>query len=729
QLDVQRDPAALLKPAPGTPAMVSTFDQAGGNTDWTELKEDQVGPDGLVTLAEFTGPGCVTRIWNTSVGAKEWHFFFDGESEARLVGSTQDFFGGKHPFVAPLAGIVSGGFYSYVPLPYQSSLRIAIKANSFPPGQRRYFHVNYDTYPAETDVTSYPAVLSPEETGAIDDVISQWSQIKETYAAIGSAGEAQRISLPSGEQAEWLNTQTAGTLKSFSIGLNISPSADPIARDRVLRDLVLEMYWDGMTEPSVQVPLGDFFGNPFYTRRFTSSMFGLVDGRYICRFPMPYQKGARAVIRNDGPTEVAVDIRHQLGPAAESAYGAFHAAFKSETSQGGVTRQFPYRILSTKGHGRYLGCFLTAMSTDTSWFILEGDEQIRLDGSMSPSFHGTGLEDYFNGGWYYSGIFDLPYHGLIGKRPVHTDQYRLHIPDPVTFNTEVSVNIEFGDGNKSKGYMSSVAFWYQEPAVKTPYPVPATFDRRLPADPKEKDAIMAELFELERLELFEEARQRCEHYAFRFSELADTLEFRATGYMELQDGFAAVKPLYEVLKDAATDPLVRTAVGNYLNMKSIANYAVVAVNGNGRSMTWIDAKPLTTQISNPNDLYIRATTIQPGEHVISAQITPARADAWYTLHLQTSTTNLVADGTWECTEIQPQGWPDAYADTNVVWQTVPEPTKGDMLPRQGFWKMKPNGWVNTQSGEQLLRPWKTFKNRQAIAYLRKTITLPANQPK
>ncbi|MFT7516132.1 MAG: hypothetical protein ACI9QL_005369, partial [Candidatus Omnitrophota bacterium] len=104
QLDVQRDPAALLKPAPGTPAMVSTFDQAGGNTDWTELKEDQVGPDGLVTLAEFTGPGCVTRIWNTSVGAKEWHFFFDGESEARLVGSTQDFFGGKHPFVAPLAG-------------------------------------------------------------------------------------------------------------------------------------------------------------------------------------------------------------------------------------------------------------------------------------------------------------------------------------------------------------------------------------------------------------------------------------------------------------------------------------------------------------------------------------------------------------------------------------------------------------------------------------------------
>jgi hypothetical protein len=134
---------------------------------------------------------------------------------------------------------------------------------------------------------------------------------------------------------------------------------------------------------------------------------------------------------------------------------------------------------------------------------------------------------------------------------------------------------------------------------------------------------------------------------------------------------------------------------------------------------------MTTQIANPADLYVRATTLQPGEHAISAQVVLTRPDAWYSLHLQTSTTNFVADGSWECTETRPQGWPNAYSDSNTVWQTVPQPSKGDMLPRQGFWKMKPNGWVNTQSGEQLLRPWKNFRNKRAIAYLRKKITIPA----
>ena len=725
QLAAQRDPAALLKPAPGNPAMISTFDQSGGNADWTELSPEDVGPDGLITLVELQGPGCLTRLWNTSVGAKEWHFFFDGESQARLTGTTLDFFGGTFPFVPPLADIVSGGFYAYVPLPYSKSLRIAVKPHSFPPGKRRYFHVNTLSYPPGTDVVSYPGKLTDEDTDAVKDIIDKWSNIADTYAGLGKDGEAKSLELPPGGRAEWLNTQGNGTLTSFSIGLDISPAADPIARNRVLRDLVLEMYWDGMVEPSVQVPFGDFFGNPFYGRRYTSSMLAYTTGRYTCRFPMPFKQGARALIRNDGPTTVSVDIQHQLDPASASAYGAFHAAFRGETSQGGVTRQFPFRMLSTKGKGRYLGCFLTAMSTDNSWFILEGDEQIRLDGNMSPSFHGTGLEDYFNGGWYYSGIFALPYHGLVNKRPIHTDQSRLHIPDPITFNSEISVNIEFGHGNTSRGYMSSVAFWYQEPAVKTPYPVPENAARRPPVDPKEKDAIMSVLFELERLELYEEARERCETYAQIFPDIADTMEFRATGYTEILDGFSATKPLYEVLKDAAVDPVVRTAVGNYLNMKQIPNYTVLTVNSNGRSVTWIDAKAMTTQIANPADLYVRATTLQPGEHAISAQVVPSPADAWYSLHLQNSTTNFVTDGSWECTETRPQGWPNAYADTNTVWQTVPQPTKGDMLPRQGFWKMKPNGWVNTQSGEQLLRPWKNFQNKKAIAYLRKKITIPA----
>ena len=108
------------------------------------------------------------------------------------------------------------------------------------------------------------------------------------------------------------------------------------------------------------------------------------------------------------------------------------------------------------------------------------------------------------------------------------------------------------------------------------------------------------------------------------------------------------------------------------------------------------------------------------------QVTPAAADAWFLLHVATRTTNYWSDATWECTETRPPSWPDAYADEEVIWKPVLSLGAGDMLPRQATWKLQVNGWINAQSKQQLLRPWSTFQNRRAPAYLRKKIVIPPN---
>ena len=78
-----------------------------------------------------------------------------------------------------------------------------------------------------------------------------------------------------------------------------------------------------------------------------------------------------------------------------------------------------------------VGCYLSAISNNDSWYILEGDERIYIDGAKTPIVHGTGLEDYFNGAWYYSGLSDLPLCGLLEKAAMRTDQYRFHLPERI----------------------------------------------------------------------------------------------------------------------------------------------------------------------------------------------------------------------------------------------------------------------------------------------------------
>ena len=258
--------------------------------------------------------------------------------------------------------------------------------------------------------------------------------------------------------------------------------------------LVLRMYWDGEKEPSVECPIGDFFGIghgmdvPFDSLPVRVSS----DGRgRNCYWPMPFRKSARITVTNEGRQKCGafyyyVDWRKL--PRLGKDTGYFHAMYRQE---------FPavmgrnYLLADIAGRGHYVGTVLSCRQLTPSWWG-EGDDFFFIDGEKEPSLRGTGTEDYFCDGWgfrqqagaYYGA--PLVEGGDTGNR---TSVYRWHIPDPVVFTKSLRVEIEHkgvafsSDGRVRSGFeeraddLSSVAFWYQTEPHKPFEPMPAGYKR------------------------------------------------------------------------------------------------------------------------------------------------------------------------------------------------------------------------------------------------------------
>jgi hypothetical protein len=276
------------------------------------------------------------------------------------------------------------------------------------------------------------------------------------------------------------------------------------------RKVVLRMYWDGETNPSVEAPIGDFFGMGHgITKNYTSAclMMSPEDGKAMnCFFPMPFSEGARIEVENQSNTSLKfyfyIDYEeYDKLPENEL---RFHAQWTRQCPTDGIpdkgvdnavfefggkntTGEGNYVILDAEGKGHYVGCNFNVhnlrFTQEWNWYG-EGDDMIFIDGeAWPPSLHGTGTEDYFNTAWCPQQEICTPYHGLIlGGGPNWSGRistYRYHILDPVMFEKSIKVTIEHGHDNHRSDDISSTAYWYQtEPHKDFPQLLPA--HQRLP---------------------------------------------------------------------------------------------------------------------------------------------------------------------------------------------------------------------------------------------------------
>jgi hypothetical protein len=261
-----------------------------------------------------------------------------------------------------------------------------------------------------------------------------------------------------------------------------------------LKELVLRIYWDGNDRPSVEVPVGDFFGlNLGQYFIYQSAFLNCSSIKALnCYFAMPFQKRARATITNDGKLPVSAfysNIDYKLVPSLPPDSAYFHAQYRqaaptraekfaSEKEELNINGEHNYVFLNAQGKGHLMGVTMGVVQNAEHWFG-EGDEMIFIDDDKSPKITGTGTEDYFNGAWDFGGrdtaipfahLYNgAPFMALPERTGGRYCLYRWHADNPVTFEHSVKYTIEHGHADDRHDCYYSTAYWYQsEPYVDFP---------------------------------------------------------------------------------------------------------------------------------------------------------------------------------------------------------------------------------------------------------------------
>lgn len=275
-----------------------------------------------------------------------------------------------------------------------------------------------------------------------------------------------------------------------------------------LKRIVLRMYWDNETSPSVETPVGDFFGlNLGDYHNWESAVLSVGNDRGMnCFFPMPFRKHARVTLTNEGKIaaqNVYFNIDYRTGPkTADNDSLYFHAQYhQAVPNQPWTTNWYAnndpsinykpnkdgkdnYIFAEANGRGHYVGLTLGVLQNQDGWWG-EGDDMLFIDDPNTPAIVGTGSEDYILGAWDFGGSrfsyasYGAPIKGdeLAGSRSI---VYRFHLDSPVTFTKYFKGTIEHGHANHRADNYYSESYWYQtEP--HTPFAALPPVETRLPA--------------------------------------------------------------------------------------------------------------------------------------------------------------------------------------------------------------------------------------------------------
>lgn len=225
------------------------------------------------------------------------------------------------------------------------------------------------------------------------------------------------------------------------------------ARRAMFRGLVIRVYWEGQEHPSIEAPIGDFFGFAHgKTEAFQSAVHSVGEdyGMNIW-LPMPFTKRARFTMTNESDTQTSLyyQIDYTIGDAHTSDVGRLHTLFRREnpTTIGKDFELLPER----KGKGRYIGSVIGVKARGEEWWG-EGEVKIYLDSDTTlPTIAGTGAEDYVGLSFGVQQT-SFQYHGANRVTPKdgipddgnngEVSMYRWHLPDPIYWNSKIRVTIQ-----------------------------------------------------------------------------------------------------------------------------------------------------------------------------------------------------------------------------------------------------------------------------------------------
>lgn len=301
-----------------------------------------------------------------------------------------------------------------------------------------------------------------------------------------------------GEKRVIADIKGAGVINH--IWMTMAPRPDQLKRN----DVIIRMYWDNNEYPSVESPIGPFFGQG-WNEQYNYASYPLCAGPLkgtglVSYFAMPFSDGAKIEIENQTDMNIRsfyFYIDYLEVQKLPKDMGRFHAWYnheltkalpEGETESGLVgkmkenkTGKDNYVFADIKGKGHFVGINYYVHCPSPMWYG-EGDDMWFIDGEEKPSLLGTGTEDFFNTSWCPKENFSSPFYGcprvnndvgFLGR----THVYRFFINDPIFFETALKGTIEHGHNNNLTLDLATVSYWYQEKASALPAP-PSKEDRQ-----------------------------------------------------------------------------------------------------------------------------------------------------------------------------------------------------------------------------------------------------------
>ncbi len=444
---------------------VSSYDTTGGNDDGFSGKYSYLRktPDSCLVIFDVKGKGIINRIWTPTPTQDTLDFYLHGSNKPSYsIKFSELFSGGISPFDAPLSGNELGGYYSYVPIPYDKGCKIVFRGKKL-----QFYQIQYRSVPNSYIVDAFSQQDVQDSGEVLKDLKSAWEKVSDP--TFDKEIKTDTVLKP-GEAITVAQINTGGRIE----GIKIYNAA---AFEGIHKKIDLRITWDGEQEPAIYAPVSDFFGYAFGRSSMQGLLLGSKDNIDYCFFPMPFDKSAKVELiyrsskhpEDDRPIKLRTAVLLSKKPRDVTKEGRFYAFWNSDVNAAiGKSHIF----LEGKGKGHYVGTILQAQGLDPGMTLFfEGDDVTSIDGAMR--MHGTGSEDYFNGGWYalldrWDGMASLPLHGALDySLPFsRTGGYRFFILDKIPFETEISHTIEHGPENNNMPVdYTSIALYYAQERV------------------------------------------------------------------------------------------------------------------------------------------------------------------------------------------------------------------------------------------------------------------------
>ncbi|MEX2015067.1 MAG: DUF2961 domain-containing protein [Candidatus Hydrogenedentales bacterium] len=419
-------------------------------------------------LADIEGPGVITRLW-TRKPTGHLLVFVDDMAHPILTLPFRDYFTGElelfspgfNLFAPPFTSVSNGGYTSYVPIPFEQRARLVVLGNEL---DDLSYQVTYGQFPPGTPIQSFELALTNDDADYFRDWRREWDEDRMDFKYHDRDDEEiHQSSTTLWPKTSYLVVPIDGPGVITELEMSID-SAHP----EILDEVWVAVYFDGQEYPGVLAPMGLFYGTGDHSE-YVSLALGSEDGRMWCRFPMPFRHGVevRVINTSDQMADFKYSVIWNPGEVGDSRY--FHARYHSGMARPGDI----YRVARLDGAGHFVGATI-AVDNANGLAFLESDDVIVVDNDPYLRVRGTGLDDYFNGGWHlHNATGAAPLHGVVVRQaaaPSGISAYRTYVTDPVPFGQ--SFDFQLGHEGSGPAQYRSVAYWYEESAEPQQWLIP-----------------------------------------------------------------------------------------------------------------------------------------------------------------------------------------------------------------------------------------------------------------